>query len=180
MKEKKPDKANREERTQLESDENREERIDKVMYVMAEIYGFKLSDDILNIYHEIFDQKYRDADEIEHAVKVWLSSYGDNKYSFFPKPGQLLEIIVSPEGLYQIEKRITQRHILRLPAPKPTEEQIKANINAIRSWKEKKLPNLLNKIEPIKKLSDKEREKNIARLRAQAEDLKDLDNPNEE
>ena len=180
MKEKKPDKANREERTQLESNENREERIDKVMYVMAEIYGFKLSDDILNIYHEIFDLKYRDADEIEHAVKIWLSSYGDNKYSFFPKPGQLLEIMLGPKGLEQIEQQNDRRYIFRLPAPKPTEEQIEANLSAIKSWKEKKLPNLLNKIEPIGKLTDKEREKNIARFRAQAEDLKDLDNPNEE
>ena len=71
--------------------ENREEKIDRVLFLMAEIYEKQLTNEALKLYHLIL--KPFSVAEIERACKTWMESYEDKKYNFYPKPNQIIETI---------------------------------------------------------------------------------------
>lgn len=70
---------------------SRQERIDKAMFILAEIFEKDLSEPALELYHKLL--RPFSIKDVENAFYVWMNSTDSDIYNYFPRPNQLIRII---------------------------------------------------------------------------------------
>lgn len=79
------------EKVNVERSRERQQEIDKAIYGVAEVYSREITETLMNIYQDTLEQY--SAFEIDDALYHWLTSYGEDKFKYFPKPNQIIEYI---------------------------------------------------------------------------------------
>ena len=69
----------------------RTHRIDEILFQLGEVFSFDLNEPTIELYHKIL--KPYPINDVSRACTTWLSSHGERKFDFFPRPNQIIEII---------------------------------------------------------------------------------------
>ena len=69
----------------------RTQRIDEILYELEKVFTKDLDETTINVYHKLLASY--SVEEISAACSTWLSSTGDRKFDYFPRPNQIIEII---------------------------------------------------------------------------------------
>ncbi len=149
-----------------------QERINNGLEAIADIFNKELKVSTFEIYAKVLNPY--SVKQIEDVLFHWMNSYDDDKYKYFPKPNELVELI---EKTVSRKRDIAKINQALIPLHSLSEEQIEERLRAMKDWKEKNLPNLLKRIEGQRPLNSSERAERRIKLQRQAEGLQeDIDN----
>lgn len=126
---------------------NRMQRIDRIIGELAKLYNYSVTEMTFEIYQHMLAQY--PLEDVEAAFKIYLGSYGDPKFNFFPKPNQIIEIIEN-ERIHQ--KRLMKLKQAAIPEVTLSPEDRRRNIALIREWKKENLSKITKRIGEQEKL----------------------------